>query len=85
MNNNRGQWEEMMMFLKKDENMNKNSVNTAFQSTFIFWGVTLLINALFEMANNKPLISSSFVILIVGLIIFYSTEQIANYIYKRKE
>jgi uncharacterized membrane protein len=75
----------MIMFFKKDKKINKNSVNTAFQSTFIFWGVTLLINALFEMVNNRPLIDSSFIILSVGLIIFYSTEQIANYFNKRKE
>lgn len=72
------------MFFKNDERINKKSVNTAFQSTFIFWGVTLFINALFEMVNNRPLISSSFIILSVGLIIFYSTEQIANYFNKRK-
>ena len=44
------------MFFKTNSKINKNSINTAFQSTFIFWGVTLLINALFEMAQDKPLI-----------------------------
>ncbi|WP_226672121.1 hypothetical protein [Rossellomorea aquimaris] len=74
-----------MMFFKKDERINKKSVDAAIQSTFIFWGVALLINALFETTTNKPLISSSSVMLSAGLIIFYSTEQIANYIHKRKE
>ncbi len=72
------------MFFKNDKKTNKNSVNTAFKSTFIFWGVTLFINALFEMVNNRPIISSSFIILSVGLILFYSTEQIANYFNKSK-
>ena len=44
------------MFFKTNSKINKNSINTAFQSTFIFWRVTLLINALFEMAQDKPLI-----------------------------
>ncbi len=74
-----------MMFFKKDESINQKSVDAAIQSTFIFWGVALLINAFFEVTTNKPLISSSFVMLSAGLIIFYSTEQIANYIHKRKE
>lgn len=66
------------MFFKKNTKINKKSINTAFQSTFIFWGATLLINGLFEMAQDKPLISSSFVILYAGLAIFFLTEQIAN-------
>ncbi|MBW3112481.1 hypothetical protein KYJ26_11605 [Bacillus sp. MCCB 382] len=74
-----------MMFFKKDERINKKSVDAAILSTFIFWGMTLLINALFEVTTNKPLISSSFVMLSAGLLIFYSTEQIANYLHKRKE
>ncbi|MFE4896804.1 hypothetical protein [Peribacillus butanolivorans] len=73
------------MFFKKDSKINKNSVYTALQSTFIFWGFTLLINALFEMAQDKPLVSNSFVILFSGLAIFFLTEQIANYFNNRKK
>ncbi|MGB2870913.1 hypothetical protein [Psychrobacillus psychrotolerans] len=73
------------MFFKTNSKINKNSINTAFQSTFIFWGVTLLINALFEMAQDKPLISNSFVILFAGLAIFFLTEQIANHFNKNKK
>jgi hypothetical protein len=77
--------EEMIMFFKKNSKINKKSVNTAFQSTFIFWGVTLLINALFENTQGKPLVSDSFVILFSGLVIFYSTELIANYFNNKKK
>ncbi|MCO0601079.1 hypothetical protein NGI46_27625 [Peribacillus butanolivorans] len=73
------------MFFKKDSKINKNSVNTAFQSTFIFWGFTLLINALFEKTQDKPLVSNSFVILFSGLAIFYLTELIANYFNNKKK
>ena len=73
------------MFFKTNSKINKNSINTAFQSTFIFWRVTLLINALFEMAQDKPLISNSFVILFAGLAIFFLTEQIANNFNKNKK
>lgn len=70
------------MFFKKDPKLTEKSINVAFQSTFIFWGITLLINGLFEMAQDKPLISSSFIILFVGLAIFFLTEQIANHFNK---
>lgn len=70
------------MFFKKNPKINEKSINVAFQSTFIFWGVTLLINGLSEMAQDKPLISNSFVILFVGLAIFFLTEQIANHFNK---
>lgn len=70
---------------KKNPKFHKNSVYIALQSTFIFWGGTLLINALFEMAQDKPLISNSFVILFSGLAIFFLSEQIAKYFTNRKK
>ncbi len=70
------------MFFKKNSKINEKSINVAFQSTFIFWGVTLFINGLFEMAQDKPLISNSFVILFVGLAIFFLTEKVANHFNK---
>lgn len=73
------------MFFKTSSKIYKNSINIAFQSAFIFWGVTLLVNALFEMAQDKPLISNSFVILFAGLAIFFLTEQIANYFNKKNK
>ncbi|WP_313890772.1 hypothetical protein [Psychrobacillus sp.] len=72
------------MFFKPNSKINEKSINVAFQSTFTFWGFTLLVNALFEMAQDKPLISNSFVILFVGLAIFFLTEQIANYFSKNR-
>ncbi|PZX01218.1 hypothetical protein C7437_1214 [Psychrobacillus insolitus] len=71
------------MFFKTNSKINIKSVNVAFQSTFIFWGVTLLINGLFEMAQDKPLISNSFVIFYTGLAIFFLTKQIANHFNKK--
>jgi len=73
------------MFFKTNSKINEKSINVAFQSTFIFWGVTLLINGLFEMAKDKPLISNSFVVLFMGLAIFFLTEQIANRFNKNKK
>ncbi|MCA1063857.1 hypothetical protein LCL98_10460 [Rossellomorea aquimaris] len=72
------------MFFKKDETINKESIDTAVFGTFMFWGCTLLINALFEVIDDKPLIGDSNVILSAGLFIFYATEKIADYYHKRK-
>ncbi|MRX71212.1 hypothetical protein GJU40_03370 [Bacillus lacus] len=48
------------LFFKDDEKANKSSMNIAFQSVFVFWGITLFINGLFEIIQKKPLINSSF-------------------------
>ncbi|KYG26066.1 hypothetical protein [Alkalihalobacillus trypoxylicola] len=73
----------LKLFFKNSNKVNKSSVNIAFQSTFIFWAITLLINGLFEIIQKKPLINSSLTILLVGLAIFFISEQIVNYRIKK--
>ncbi|MBM7649935.1 glucose uptake protein GlcU [Bacillus ectoiniformans] len=66
------------MFFKHDDKINKKAVNMAYFITFVFWGIVLLVNSVFEQFFDKQLISSSFTILIMGLSIFFITEFIVS-------
>ncbi|MED4631562.1 hypothetical protein P9443_01370 [Peribacillus frigoritolerans] len=65
------------MFFKNDDKIDRRAVNIAYFATFIFWSVALLINSAFEF-YNKEFISSSFMILLMGLAVFFLTEFIAS-------
>ncbi len=71
------------MFFKKSQN-NTQHADTACWFTFIFWGIILLVNSIFETLYRKPLISSSLIILISGLLLFFLVDQIFSAIKKRK-
>lgn len=75
----------LKIFFKDNNKANKSSINIAFQSTFVFWGITLFINGLFEIIQKKPLINNSLTILLVGLVIFFVSEQIVNYKIKKRK
>jgi hypothetical protein len=69
------------MFFKKNNKVNNKSVNSAYFATFIFWSAVLLINSTYEF-YGKEFISSSWIILIMGLIVFFLTEYISGTIRK---
>ncbi|PLT32824.1 hypothetical protein CUU64_16930 [Bacillus sp. V5-8f] len=69
------------MFFKKDENIDRKSVDIACWITFLFWGIILLINGVFE-TYKKECIFSSFSILIMGLAVFFISEYITRRIRK---
>lgn len=73
-----------MFYKKKDESFTKNA-DIACWVTFAFWGLILLINSFYELILEKSFISSSFTILISGLVIFFGTESILNFFKKRKK
>lgn len=65
------------MFFKKS-NQDPKHVNNALYVTFVCWGIILIVNSLFEFINGNRLISNDFLILIIGLIAFFSTEFISK-------
>ncbi len=71
------------MFFKHNEKIKKRNVNIACWCTFIVWAVLLLINSFYEFFLDKELITHSFTILVVGLVVFFVVEAFLN-IYDRK-
>lgn len=66
------------MFFKQQNNNNDQAVNFSYWITFSFWTFVLILNSFFEFFLSKKFIKSSFVILVMGLTLFYLTQ----YIYK---
>jgi hypothetical protein len=71
------------MFFKHNEKIKKRNVNIACWCTFTVWAVLLLINSFYEFFLDKELITHSFTILVVGLVVFFVVEAFLN-IYDRK-
>ncbi|GAB3053508.1 hypothetical protein GCM10027286_16250 [Virgibacillus ainsalahensis] len=71
------------MFFKPSKNPDKTSVNIALFCSFIYWSGFLLINSFLEIFN-KDIKIDSFLLLITGLIVFFTSEFIAKYIRKNK-
>lgn len=67
------------MFFKNVQKVNTKSADIACWVTFIVWGAILFINSIFELFMDRTLISSSMVILIIGLIIFFTLEFILRF------
>ncbi|GIN15529.1 hypothetical protein J32TS2_08850 [Shouchella clausii] len=61
----------------RSSNTDKN-VNNAYWITFLFWGGVLLINSITELFYSKRLVSSSFITLIMGLLLFFIVVFISN-------
>lgn len=59
-----------------------NGKDIGFFITFVFWGIILFVNAINELFFKQTFISSSFAILILGLIVFFVSEFIAEKIKK---
>ena len=73
------------MFFKKNKNIDVRSLDLACWSAFIVWGLLLLLNSIFELIVNKPLISSYLVILIIGLVTFTVTEYLLKLMKRKKK
>ncbi|GIN86914.1 hypothetical protein J6TS2_33000 [Heyndrickxia sporothermodurans] len=72
------------MFFKSDKNYDKESVNIAFYSTFIFWAGFLLINSFLKLLNKEIQINSIY-LLLSGILVFFISEQISKYIKRIKK
>ncbi|MFC2948857.1 hypothetical protein [Virgibacillus sediminis] len=64
------------MFFKNASQEEKKNADISGRATFIFWGIFLLVNAASELVYDKPVISSSLIILISGLVVFFTTDLI---------
>jgi|HigsolmetaAR204D_1030405.scaffolds.fasta_scaffold38608_1 tetrahydromethanopterin S-methyltransferase subunit E len=62
------------MLFKESSKEGKKDANIAYFVTFVFWGIILFINSIFETFFNRDFISNSWIILISGLIIFFITD-----------
>ncbi len=71
------------MFFKHNEKIKQRNVNVACWCTLTVWAVLLLINSFYEFFLNKELITQSFTILAIGLVVFFAVEAFLNF-YDRK-
>lgn len=73
------------MFFKHNEKIKQRNVNVACWCTFTVWAVLLLINSFYEFFLHKELITQSFTILVIGLVIFFVVEASLNIYDKKSE
>ncbi|PFJ07506.1 hypothetical protein COD67_06980 [Bacillus cereus] len=66
------------MLFENDNTKKKKASNNACWITFCFWGLVLFLNSVFELLFDRELISSSFLILVLGLVIFFASDFIIN-------
>lgn len=59
-----------------------NIKDIGFFVTFVFWGIILFINATNELFFEQAFITSSFAILILGIMVFFVSEFIAKKVRK---
>lgn len=55
-----------------------DSKNIGYFAAFVFWGVILFINAVGEIYYGQTVIASSFMILMLGMTVFFVSEVIAR-------
>lgn len=73
------------MFFKTNSQKEKKSANIACWCTFVFWGLILFINSIFESFFNKKMISSSLTVLIAGLVIFFVVDLLFTFLKSKKK
>ncbi len=66
------------MLFKESSKEGKKDANIAYFVTFVFWGIILFINSIFETFFNRDFISNSWIILILGLVIFFVTDYLSR-------
>ncbi|PYZ98947.1 hypothetical protein CR205_10360 [Alteribacter lacisalsi] len=71
------------MFFKKSRRSSAKSSDQACWVTFTFWGLILLINSITEHFFQAPFISSSMLILFLGLVLFFISDFIFESRYKK--
>lgn len=67
-----------MLFKESSKEGRKKDANIAYFVTFVFWGIILFINSIFETFFNRDFISNSWIILILGLVIFFVTDYLSR-------
>jgi len=68
------------MFFKNASPKGKKNVDISCRVAFIFWGLLLLVSSTYEFIYDQPLINSSLIILISGLVVFFATDFILRFI-----
>ncbi|MBT2581610.1 hypothetical protein [Planococcus sp. ISL-109] len=61
------------LFFEDDSQQNNDGHNNYFL-VFAVWGSILLVNGIFEYFTETALIESSFLILMIGLVVFFAAE-----------
>lgn len=58
----------------EDDSQENSRGNNGYFLVFAVWGSILFVNGIFEYFTEKALIESSFLILMIGLVVFYAAE-----------
>lgn len=69
---------------KQDAKQNEKAVNQAGQLTLLFWGLILLLNAIFENIPGTTFTFSSLIILLSGVIVFFVSYLFFGYQYRKE-
>lgn len=72
------------MTSKQDAKQNEKAVNQAGQLTLLFWGLILILNAIFENIPGTTFTLSSLVILLSGVIVFFVSYLFFGYRYSKE-
>lgn len=71
------------MASKQDAKKNEKAVNQAGQITLLFWGLILILNAIFESIPSTTFTLSSLIILLAGMIVFFVSYLLFGYKYSK--
>lgn len=69
---------------KQETKQNDKAVNNAGQITLLFWGLILLLNAIFESIPSMTFTLTSLIILLAGMIVFFVSYLIFGYKYSKE-
>ncbi|WP_191562469.1 hypothetical protein [Metabacillus idriensis] len=72
------------MFFRNSNEKEKANANIACWFTFAFWGITLLINSIYESNFETQFPLSPLAILIAGLIVFFTVDFVLNFKNRKK-
>jgi len=71
------------LFFKNDNHPNaKRNADIACRTTFIFWGVLLLFDSIYELIFGRAFVAKSLTILLAGLVVFFAVDLLLR-IFKR--
>ena len=58
----------------EDDSQTSSSVQNGYFLVFVVWGAILFVNGMFEYFIGKAFIESSFLILMIGLVVFFAAD-----------
>lgn len=62
----------------EDDSQTSNEGRNGYFPVFVVWGAILFINGIFEYFTERALIESSFLILMIGLVVYFAAETFAK-------